>query len=54
MLQLILHQTEMTTIFGNSKSLLNILKLSNQMGEDAVSHVKRIVCFEDPSEELKF
>ena len=48
MLILILKQTEMTTLFGSTKSLANILSLIERKDH----HLKQLVCFDTPSPAL--
>lgn len=47
MLQLILQQTEMTSLFGNNKSLLNILSMIREAEQ---IFLEVLICFEEPSQ----
>jgi long-chain acyl-CoA synthetase len=48
MVNIILKETEMSTIFGSDVCLLNVLKSSK--GHE--SNLKRVVCFDGPNQEL--
>ena len=55
MLEIILEQTEMQTIFGSEKSLLNMLNCEAGEAEErlkAIRFIRKVVCFDTPSEKL--
>ena len=57
MMALILEQTEISTIFGSDKCLLNVLNLGDANNDDGqrplyLRFLKNFICFDNPSEKL--